>query len=448
VSCSAGQCCSGMPTSFSTSIAQTPSRRFTAISMSWVFPTVDGTEIGAICGQTKVSKAVNLPQNGPLARLRRRATDFNQYSVGGEAVSMLEEPLVSVVTPVYNGEAYLAECIESVLAQNYSNWEYTIVDNCSSDGTPTLAEKYARLDKRITVHRNGVFLDIIANHNKAFRLISANSKYCKVVSADDWLFPECLARMTALAEANPSVGIVGSYQLSGGGGNWYLRTYGLPYDRTVIPGREIGRRQLLGELDVLGNPTSNLYRSDLTRGADSFYPNSSAEADVSACFKCLRDTDFGFVHQVISFERLHHDRITTTSQAFNAYVGSKLHDLSTYGLSYLTPAEIDCRLQELLSEYYKFLAISAVNFQDREFWEYHKKRLQDVGHPLDRGRLAWVICMKIADLVFNPKQTIERVLRRGKLAYPSDALGSRNARSTTQDPTWHGTGRRQDRSRA
>ena len=340
---------------------------------------------------------------------------------------MLEEPLVSVVTPVYNGEAYLTECIESVLAQTYSNWDYTIVDNCSSDGTQALAEKYARLDKRITVHRNDVFLDIIGNHNKALRLISPDSKYCKVVSADDRLFPECLTRMTALAEAHPSVGIVGSYQLSGGGDKWYLRTDGLPYDCTVVSGREIGRMQLLGRLDVLGNPTSNLYRSDLVRSANSFYPNSSAEADVSACLKYLQDTDFGFVHQVISFERLHPNRITTTSQTFNAYVGSKLNDLSTYGSSYLNPDEIDCRLEELLGEYYKFLAISAVNFRDSKFWKYHRKRLQDVGHPLDRGRLAWAICMKIADLVFNPKQTIERMLRRRKPAHTFDVAGSRNA---------------------
>ena len=44
-----------------------------------------------------------------------------------------QKPLVSIVTPVYNGELYLRECIDSVLAQSYENWDYTIVNNCSTD---------------------------------------------------------------------------------------------------------------------------------------------------------------------------------------------------------------------------------------------------------------------------------------------------------------------------
>jgi glycosyltransferase involved in cell wall biosynthesis len=119
---------------------------------------------------------------------------------------------VSIVTPVYNGEKYLAECIESVLRQCYQSWDYKIVNNCSADNTLEVAERYARMDKRIRVHNNEEFLDIIGNANRAFRLISAGSKYCKNLSADDWLFPECLTRMVELAEANPSVGIVESYQ--------------------------------------------------------------------------------------------------------------------------------------------------------------------------------------------------------------------------------------------
>ncbi len=136
-------------------------------------------------------------------------------------MSTANEPFVSIVTPVYNGEAYLRECIESVLAQTYSNWEYIILNNCSTDGTLRIAEEYSCRDRRIQVHSNDSLLPIIANHNRAFRLISPESKYCKVVSGDDWLYPECIARMVGLAEANLSVGLVGSYQLSGGGDKWY-----------------------------------------------------------------------------------------------------------------------------------------------------------------------------------------------------------------------------------
>ena len=122
-------------------------------------------------------------------------------------MSTSKQPLVSVVTPVYNGATDLAQCIESVLAQTYPHWEYIIVNNHSTDGTLEIAERFARMDERIHVYSNDALLDIIANHNRAYGLISPVSAYCKVVSADDWLFPECLARMVGLAEASPSVGM-------------------------------------------------------------------------------------------------------------------------------------------------------------------------------------------------------------------------------------------------
>jgi glycosyltransferase involved in cell wall biosynthesis len=50
------------------------------------------------------------------------------------------QPLVSVVTPVYNGAEYLRQCIESVLAQSYENWDYLIVNNCSKDRTLEIAQ--------------------------------------------------------------------------------------------------------------------------------------------------------------------------------------------------------------------------------------------------------------------------------------------------------------------
>jgi glycosyltransferase involved in cell wall biosynthesis len=322
------------------------------------------------------------------------------------------QPLVSILTPIYNGEAYLRECIESVLAQTYSHWEYTIVNNCSKDGTLKIAEEYATRDKRIRVYDAREFVDIIANHNRAFRLISPDSKYCKVVSGDDWIFPECIERMVSLAETHPLVGIVGSYQLSGGGNKWYVRFHGLPYERTVISGREIGRSELLGLISVVGAPTSNMYRADLVRSREAFFPNSTAEADVSACFEQLKSVDFGFVHQILSYERLHEAQISTVSSDRNAYLSARIGDLLEYGQFYVTPAELKKRLNDLIDEYYAFLAISAANLRRGEFWSYHKKRLRDLGYPLDTVRLTRAIAAKAADLLLNPKQTVERMIRR------------------------------------
>lgn len=324
-------------------------------------------------------------------------------------------PLVSTVTPVYNGEAYLKECIESVLSQTYQNWEYIILNNDSRDRTLEIAEQYQRRDSRIRVYSNDRLLPIIANHNKAFGLISDESKYCKVVSADDWLFPECLERMVGLAEENPSVGIVGAYQLSGGEGIWYVRNSGLPYSRTVVTGQEVCRAHILGMLKVLGNPTSVMYRADLVRNTDRFFPNPTAEADTSACLKHLRSSDFGFVHQVLSHERIHSVRVTTASLETNAYLSAAISDCQVYGEWYLTEQEREARIGELLDQYYSYLAAGAFKLKGKRFWNYHIGRLYELGFRLDRLKLSVGVASKLLDLLLNPKNTVQMVLRRVRL---------------------------------
>ena len=64
---------------------------------------------------------------------------------------MVTKPFISVVTPFYNTQKYLAECIESVLRQTYQNWEYILVDNCSSDGSSEIAARYASQCDKIRV---------------------------------------------------------------------------------------------------------------------------------------------------------------------------------------------------------------------------------------------------------------------------------------------------------
>lgn len=321
-------------------------------------------------------------------------------------------PRVSVVTSVHNGEAFLGECIDSVLQQSYPHWEYVVLDNASTDATLAIAREYARRDGRIRVHSNAAPLPVIASHNKALSLISADSKYCKIVLPDDWIFPECLEKMVGLAEAYPSTGIVGSYQLSGGRDIWYVRNLGLSYAKPVVPGADICRAQLLGTLRVFGNPTSVLYRADLVRGTDAFFPNPTEEADTSACLKWLRFADFGFVHQILTHERIHYDRLTTASLQNNSYVSAEISDCQEYGDWYLSPQEKQTRIDELLDQYYRYLSVSAFKLKNRDFWNYHVERLHDLGYRFDSVKFCKAVSAKLIDLILNPAITVKSIANR------------------------------------
>ena len=212
-----------------------------------------------------------------------------------------EQPLVYVFTPVYNGEKYLAECIESVLGQTYQNWQYCIMNNRSTDRSRDIAEQYAKKDERLRVLDTPEFLNHLANHNLGLRQLPAEAKYCKIVHADDWLFPECLSKMVEVAESDPKVLVVGSYRLR----QDHVTLDGVPYPTSVIEGRELCGKTLLGGPYLFGSPTSLLIRADEIRKRPDFFNEANPHADKEVCFDILRDGDFGFIHQVLTFTRLH-----------------------------------------------------------------------------------------------------------------------------------------------
>ena len=322
---------------------------------------------------------------------------------------MQTQPFVSVLTPVYNGEKHVAECIESVLAQTYHNWEYTIVNNCSTDRTFEIAQGYAQKDSRIRIHNNREFVGMIQNHNIAFRQIAPASRYCKMVHADDWLFPECLRHMVHVAEAHPSVGIVGSYRLDG----TRVGLDGLPYPSTVVSGREICRRSLLGEnLYVFGSPTSLLIRSALIRYRTTLYNESNIHADKEACFDLLQHADFGFVHQVLTYSRRHSEAATSFAQRYNTYLLGNLTILTKYGSIYLSPEEYARCLQHHMQRYYLFLGQSLLWTRDKQILDYHEHGMRDLGYAFSWTKVCTVALLEVLDVLGNPKKTLERLARR------------------------------------
>jgi glycosyltransferase involved in cell wall biosynthesis len=329
------------------------------------------------------------------------------------------EPFVSVVTPVYNGGPYIAECIDSVLNQSYRNFEYVIVNNCSTDNTLEIIQSYAKKDNRIRFSDNTEFLGVISNSNNAVNQMSPDSKYCKGLSADDWLFPDCVTQMVELAEAHPSVGIVGCYSLEGK----TVLFQGLDYSEQVVNGREISRNTMLGKLPyVLGAPTSLLYRADLVRRTKTFYPfpDPAPHADVSACYQALQDSDFGFVHQVLTFTRVHAQTQSSASFKFGRKHHALLADLARFGPYYLSPAEREQQLRVFTDHYYMWLAAALIeNSFDKDFLETQRAAVRQIGFELSTARIMKGALMRGIEFLENPRTTSRKISamlkRKGKI---------------------------------
>ena len=302
-----------------------------------------------------------------------------------------DAPLVSVVTPFYNTEAYLEECITSVLRQSYMNWEYVLVNNCSTDKSAEIAARYARqYPDRVRLHHNPAFLSQVQNYNAALRAISPASRYCKVVQADDWLFPDCVRSMVEVAEAHPRVGIVAAYELEGD----QVRLDGLSYPSPEVPGREVGRLYFFKGKYLFGTPTSLLLRSELIRAREPFYDERYAPfEDGHTCFDLLRNWNFGFVHQVLTYSRRDNDSIIAKVRRFGLEPFLHLTMLVAHGRDYLSDEEYGRFLKQAEREYFLFLSKCACGLQrqSEKFWEFHRKGLASVHYTLDWRLLAkWI----------------------------------------------------------
>lgn len=105
--------------------------------------------------------------------------------------------LISFITPVYNGEKYLSECIESVLNQTNPSWEMVIVDDGSTDGSAQICRDYSDRDKRIKYIRkenSGQF------DSRLKGIMAAEGEYCTGLDADDYLEKDCVEKLILILE--------------------------------------------------------------------------------------------------------------------------------------------------------------------------------------------------------------------------------------------------------
>jgi glycosyltransferase involved in cell wall biosynthesis len=168
------------------------------------------------------------------------------------------DPMVSVLVTAYNREDFLAEAIESVLAQTRPDFELIVSDDCSSDRTVEIANQYARRDPRVRVSINERNLGDYGNRRQAATL--ARGRFLKYHDSDDVMYPHCLAVMVDALLKEPTAAFALSASHSWPGG---------PCPMLLTP-RLAYEREFLGQgLFQLG-PAAALFRTDAFRTLGGF----------------------------------------------------------------------------------------------------------------------------------------------------------------------------------
>jgi glycosyltransferase involved in cell wall biosynthesis len=132
---------------------------------------------------------------------------MNSMLTASDAIRKLDAitklPRVSLAIPVYNGQRFLAAAIQSILAQDYKDFELIITDNASTDGTEQICRSFAQADVRVRYYRNERNLGAGPNHNLGFEL--SRGEFFKWCADDDCLSPNFLGSCVAVLDANKDV---------------------------------------------------------------------------------------------------------------------------------------------------------------------------------------------------------------------------------------------------
>jgi glycosyltransferase involved in cell wall biosynthesis len=203
-----------------------------------------------------------------------------------------EQPKVSVVITAYNREQYIAQAIESVLGQTFSDLELIVVDDCSSDRTATIAQSYAP-DPRVRVYVNECNLGQFPNRNHAATL--ARGAFLKFHDSDDLLYPHCLEVMVGALESESRAAIAVSC---------FKRWVGGPCPVLSTPAMTF-RRDLLGAEGIMwAAPGHLLFRTDVFRDLGCF-PELGAFSDSLFLVQACAKVDVVLVPADLFWYRLH-----------------------------------------------------------------------------------------------------------------------------------------------
>ncbi|MCX8080821.1 MAG: glycosyltransferase [Bacteroidia bacterium] len=195
----------------------------------------------------------------------------------------MEHPKLSVLIPVFNGMPYIKEAVESVLNQDFKDYELIITDNQSNDGTWEYVSSLN--DKRIKCFRNPVNLGMVGNWNKALEY--ARGEYIKVLPADDYLLPGALRKQVQLLdEHKEAVMVCGAKRVIDSSGK-ALFTKRFMKKNTLLDGKEAINLVVRSGSNSIGEGGCVMFRSKYLPLTGGFEDDIFYTEDIQLWFKLL-----------------------------------------------------------------------------------------------------------------------------------------------------------------
>lgn len=213
----------------------------------------------------------------------------------------MNSPRISVLIPTYNYARFLAEAVESVLAQDFRDFELLIVDDCSDDNTAEVVKPFCSRDARVRFTVNSANLGMVKNWN--YCLEQARGEYIKFLFGDDKLFhPQTLSKMVALLEKHPAATLASAARAI-----LDERSRAIDIMRPLAEGHHNGRRIiascLMENANLIGEPSAVLFRKrDARRGFD---PKYMQIVDLEMWFHLLEKGSLAYTREPLCGFRQH-----------------------------------------------------------------------------------------------------------------------------------------------
>ena len=233
----------------------------------------------------------------------------------------MRTPLVSVLIPVFNGEPFLAECLESILAQDFGDYEALISDDGSTDGSVAVIQRFAARDSRIRWWRNPRNLGIGGNFNAC--LNAAQGEFLKYVLQDDKLLhPSALRRMVAAMESDASVSLVGSASHLIDARSRLLQVRNHFRRSGIRDGKRVIIYCLERNGNLIGEPSLVLFRK--SQSARGFDEQLVQLLDQEMWFHLLEQGRFAYIAEPLCAFRQHPAQLTVV----NRHSGASAEEIS------------------------------------------------------------------------------------------------------------------------